>query len=98
MNRLLKRALVTLYIGVFANTVVHAAEDPAASMPPGHDMSSMSMSSGDSMDHMNHMMMGALGSYPMNREASGTSWQPDSSTHSGVHLMAGDWMTWVMSS
>jgi hypothetical protein len=45
--------------------------------------------SGDPMDHM---MMGALGSYPVTREASGTSWQPDSSTHGGVHLMEGDWM------
>jgi hypothetical protein len=35
---------------------------------------------------------GALGSYPMSRDASGTSWQPDLSTHGGVHLMAGDWM------
>ena len=41
---------------------------------------------------MDHMMMGALGSYPVTREASGTSWQPDSSTHGGVHLMEGDWM------
>jgi hypothetical protein len=41
---------------------------------------------------MNHMMMGALGSYPMTREASGTSWQPDSSVHGGVHIMEGNWM------
>jgi hypothetical protein len=34
---------------------------------------------------------GALGGYPMGREASGTSWQPDTSEHGGVHLMAGDW-------
>ncbi len=53
------------------------------------DMNHTSMASDDSMDHM---MMGALGSYPMAREASGTSWQPDSSTHGGVHLMEGDWM------
>ncbi|HEV2865776.1 MAG TPA: hypothetical protein VGX37_04620, partial [Allosphingosinicella sp.] len=26
------------------------------------------------------------------REASGTSWQPDASIHSGVHTSAGDWM------
>jgi len=41
---------------------------------------------------MDHMMMGALGSYPVTREASGTSWQPDSSMHSGAHLIEGDWM------
>src|ERR1700692_968480 len=45
--------------------------------------------SGDPMDHM---MMGALGSYPVTREASGTSWQPDSSTHGGVHIMEGGGM------
>lgn len=38
-----------------------------------------------------HDMKGMLGSYPMTREASGTSWQPDSSTHEGIHWMAGDW-------
>ena len=42
-------------------------------------------------DHM-MPMAGALGAYPTTREASGTSWQPDSSTHAGLHIMAGDWM------
>jgi hypothetical protein len=37
-------------------------------------------------------MSGALGSYPMAREASGTSWRPDDSFEGGVHAMAGDWM------
>src|SRR5207244_1870197 len=27
-----------------------------------------------------------------NREASGTSWQPESTPHEGVHAMLGDWM------
>jgi hypothetical protein len=44
-------------------------------------------------DDMSQMsMMGALGSYPLTREASGTSWQPDSSAHIGMHAMQGDWM------
>jgi hypothetical protein len=38
------------------------------------------------------MMTGALGPYPMTREASGTSWQPDASEHAGVYVMRGDWM------
>ena len=37
-------------------------------------------------------MLGALGSYPMQRESSGTSWQPDSSEHMGLMTMSGDWM------
>lgn len=41
---------------------------------------------------MHHEMKGALGSYPMTREASGTAWQPDSSTETGLMAMAGDWM------
>jgi hypothetical protein len=41
---------------------------------------------------MLHAMTGALGPYPMGREASGTSWQPDASTHGGLHLMRGPWM------
>ncbi len=42
--------------------------------------------------HMDHMtMQGMYGSYPMTREASGTSWQPDSSRHEGLHLMKDEW-------
>src|ERR1700688_4010269 len=36
-------------------------------------------------------MSGAFGSYPMTREASGTSWQPDTSVHAGRHVMSGEW-------
>jgi hypothetical protein len=36
-------------------------------------------------------MTGALGAYPMSREASGTAWQPDASRHGGLHKPAGDW-------
>src|SRR5205085_4335246 len=44
--------------------------------------------------HPDHgmIMTGALGPYSMNRESSGTAWQPDSSDHQGLHLMRGDWM------
>lgn len=37
-------------------------------------------------------MPGAFGSYPLTREASGTSWQPDTSVHAGRHVMSGPWM------
>lgn len=36
-------------------------------------------------------MEGALGGYPMTREASGTAWQPDAAPMHGYHTMAGDW-------
>jgi hypothetical protein len=44
--------------------------------------------------HMRHMT-GMYGQYPMTREASGTSWQPESTPHEGLHVMGGDWMLMV---
>jgi hypothetical protein len=40
-------------------------------------------------------MAGALGPQPMAREASGTSWQPDTSEMAGIHAMRGEWMLMV---
>lgn len=36
-------------------------------------------------------MRGALGNYPASRDASGTTWQPDSGEHSGWMIKSGDW-------
>ncbi|MGE3623576.1 MAG: hypothetical protein AB7H77_06885, partial [Bdellovibrionales bacterium] len=41
--------------------------------------------------HMMHDMQGALGPYAMSREASGTSWQPDSTPMEGPHFTADNW-------
>ena len=38
-------------------------------------------------------MSGALGPYPMSREASGTSWRPEAAPLSGYMLMRDEWMT-----
>lgn len=43
-------------------------------------------------DTMTMPMIGFFGPYAMSREASGTSWQPDSTPHEGVETMVGDWM------
>lgn len=43
--------------------------------------------------HGGHEMNGFLGLYSMGREGSGTSWQPDTSPHEGIHAQYGDWMT-----
>ncbi|HXO20862.1 MAG TPA: hypothetical protein VOA87_13180 [Thermoanaerobaculia bacterium] len=46
------------------------------------------------MEHGQHAMGGMhalLGPYPMTREASGTSWQPESSPHEGLHAASGPW-------
>lgn len=52
------------------------------------DMKGMSEMSGIDMS----ASTGLLGSYPMTRDASGTSWQPDFAEHHGLHAMLGDWM------
>jgi hypothetical protein len=39
------------------------------------------------------IMAGMDGPYPMTRESSGTSWQPDSTPMQGLHRMSADWMT-----
>ncbi len=62
-----------------------AATDPHAS----HDMAAAASEAGHSAHGA--AMTGALGSYPMAREASGTAWQPDASEHGGIHLGSGDW-------
>lgn len=49
---------------------------------------------GETMHH-DAGMKGMFGPYAMTREASGTSWQPDSTPMDGAHAMSGDWMTMV---
>ena len=55
---------------------------PAKTAPMQSEMPGMDV--GDSM-------VGDLGPYAMTREASGTSWQPDSTPAGGVAFRAGDW-------
>jgi len=47
------------------------------------------------MAHHVHEMNGFLGAYSMSREASGTSWQPESSPMEGIHWTKGAWMGMV---
>ena len=57
------------------------------------DMAGMDHAAMDHSSHApaNHTMRGALGNGPMNREASGSSWVPDSSPMEGWHLSSGEW-------
>jgi hypothetical protein len=54
----------------------------------------MAMPMGEHGGHEGHAMAmnGALGPYPMEREASGTAWQPDTSAHAGLTEQSGEWM------
>ena len=47
------------------------------------------------MDHAHMFMPGTFGPYSMTREASGTSWQPESTAHEGIHKVLGDWSVMV---
>jgi hypothetical protein len=71
------------------------AQDPHAghdmTPPPAPSNTPDSMPAEEAMD-MGHAMTSALGGYPMNRDASGTSWQPDAAEHGGLHGEAGGWM------
>lgn len=68
---------------------------PAA--PPAHDHMMMNHGAMDRemTGHDGHAMadmQGLQGAYPLTRDASGTSWQPDVSTHDGLMAMNGRWM------
>jgi hypothetical protein len=65
---------------------------PVQSKPQGDDKQDMAGMDMSGMDMGRHAAMtGALGAYPMTRESSGTSWQPDVSPHEAIHATAGDW-------
>ncbi len=75
----------------------HAPAQPAQDhsqhqMPPGHHHGAMEAPEDGLTDPMTGAMPGLYGDYAMGRDASGTSWQPDASTHGGIHGQSGDWM------
>lgn len=72
-----------------ASPSVPASTATATQPMPGMDMS------GGAMTGMAEMgaMKGDLGGYAMSRDASGTSWQPDSSPIEGLHHDFGAWST-----
>jgi hypothetical protein len=64
---------------------------------PGMQHGEHRMEAMPDMQHREHgmdgmQMKGQFGPYSMEREASGTAWQPDSTPHQGVMFMSGDWM------
>jgi hypothetical protein len=87
----------------------HAGHDMAASPPDdphaGHDMSAMDHgdmpmdhSAMAGMDHATMTMPGLLGRYAMNREASGTAWQPASAPMQGAMIGSGGWSGMIQGS
>jgi hypothetical protein len=71
----------------------HSSKDlPEAPAAAAHDMQDMPGMEMSPSVHAKHAMHGALGTYPMGRDGSGTAWQPDESEHRGLHAMRGKWM------
>lgn len=73
----------------------HAAPVPTAADHAGHQTPSSTPAQAHATHgeaaavHDSHAMTGLLGAYPISREASGTSWQPELSPHHGIHGRAG---------
>ena len=88
-------SLSALAVVLAAGAAHAAAPDPHAghAMPvaPAADPHAGHVRAG--MDGAGHAMpaSGVFGPYPMGREASGTAWAPDASSHGGAHGFAGDW-------
>jgi hypothetical protein len=74
-------------IAVACSILLVGAANPAVAADQG-DMEGMDMSTEMSMH-------GFYGQYPMSREASGTSWVPESTPLEGVMGMYGEWMAMV---
>src|SRR5258705_9757492 len=103
MKRLLTISLMGFAVawsayGAAQNQDAHRAQlEHSHPMPEKKDTSGNKPMDHSAMDHGNTPemnmpnMSGMFGNYPMTREASGTSWQPDSSPMDGVHAMRGEW-------
>lgn len=57
-----------------------------------HDEQPMEGAAADEHAAMMASMQGLYGPYAMGRDASGTAWQPDVSSHGGIHPHQGAWM------
>lgn len=84
------------WIGLWLSLPLHAQEH--VHPPPSGDSNTIRQAESGSMPGMSGMdhsmaMRGMYGPYPMTREASGTSWQPDATPMEGVHSMNGPWST-----
>jgi hypothetical protein len=81
-------ALTVLVLGLPAHAQDSGHDHPASPAQPAGEQDMP-------MDHagMDHHMGAMYGPYPMTREASGTSWQPDSSPMLGLHGSLGEWST-----
>ncbi len=81
-----------------ADHAAHAAMPADAAAPADHTAHGAAPAEHGAaapVDHTAHLlhMTGALGAYAMTRDASGTSWQPESTPMEAIHGQYGDWAT-----
>ena len=78
---------------LLAPGVAHAQmHHHGASADTAHTHAGTGMAGMEGMDMGDMPMTGMFGPYAMTREASGTSWQPESAPHHGIHGMRRAWM------
>ncbi|HEY0052961.1 MAG TPA: hypothetical protein VGB49_06070, partial [Caulobacteraceae bacterium] len=77
----------------------HHAAPPVSSQAPAHPHHAPLPDEDDPLYAVTevltgrHGALGALGDYPLGRDASGTAWQPDAvGAHGGHHQSIGGWM------
>jgi hypothetical protein len=83
-------ALLALSIILSAHAQEH---DHHSSDKDTHSKTTPSSQTTHDMESMQHAMRGFYGAYPMSREASGTSWQPEATPADGIHTNMGEWST-----
>lgn len=91
-----KRILSLAAAAVFCWSAAHAQHE-GHGQPPARQGDQPSPREAMPMEHRPGMTMpmdmrSVFGPYPMSREGSGTSWQPEAVPMEGVHGMRGDWM------
>ncbi|MDE2578911.1 MAG: hypothetical protein KGL46_08915 [Hyphomicrobiales bacterium] len=77
----------------------HARHHGGAHTMHPHQHHAHQTAAAPALAHMGHQhgaggapMQSPYGPYPSTRDASGTSWQPQSTPHEGAHFMVDDWM------
>ncbi len=86
---MISRRLALLGLPLMALPAVLCGAESGATPPGTLAMPGMEQP----MPGMEQTMVGIDGRYPMSRESSGTSWQPDSTPLGGYQRMDGPWMT-----
>ncbi len=87
------RGILAVVCAAFLAAGASAGETP----PPAHEHNAAPPLSEEDLPPLGTgpsvQATGALGSYSMLRDASGTSWQPDSAPMEAIHGLYGDWST-----